>query len=84
MVGKVVLFPELEDKEKDYAFQKWDKTESVSENDFFDIREWNRNQGIFANTSNGRELALPYLKILKEKFQLKEKPLLIMKDGKSF
>ena len=82
--GKVVLFPELRNEEKDYAFQKWNKTESTSENNVFDIREWNRNEGVFANTANGRELALPYLKILKRKIPTQGETLAYYEDGKSF
>ena len=82
--GKVVLFPELRNEEKEYAFQKWNKTESFSENNFFDIREWNRNEGVFANTANGRELALPYLKILKRKIPTQGETLAYYEDGKSF
>ena len=82
--GKVVLFPELRNEEKDYAFQKWNKTESTSENNVFDIREWNRNEGVFANTANGRELALHYLKILKRKIPTQGETLAYYEDGKSF
>ena len=82
--GKIVLFPESENEDQEYKFQNWEKIESASKNNFFEIQEWNRNEGIFANTANGRELALPYLKILKKKFPLKEKLLLFTKTVKVF
>ena len=66
------------------TFQKWNAIESASKNDFFEISEWNRNQGIFANTANGRELALPYLKILQRKIPKEGETLAFYKDGESF
>lgn len=82
--GRIVYFPDFEDKDNSLSFQSWDSTESVSNNDFFEISEWNRNQGIFANTANGRELALPYLKILKRKIPKEGETLAFYKDGASF
>ena len=81
--GKIVLFPESENEDQEYKSQNWEKIESASKNNFFEIQEWNRNEGIFENTANGRELALPYLKILKRKIPT-EGETLAHKDGKSF
>ena len=82
--GKVVLFPTSENKDESYKFQSWGKIQSASPNNFFEIQEWNRNEGIFANTANGKELALPYLKILKRKIPTEGETLAFYKDGKSF
>lgn len=82
--GKIILFPESENEDQEYKFQNWEKIESASKNNFFEIQEWNRNEGIFANTANGRELALPYLKILKRKIPTEGETLAFYKDGKSF
>ena len=82
--GRIVLFPDFENKDKSDTFQKWRATEAVSDNNFFEISEWNRNQGIFANTVNGRELGLPYLKILKRNIPTEGETLAFYKDGSSF
>ena len=82
--GRVVHFPDFDDNEKSYSFQSWKTTESASKNDLFQISEWNRNQGIFSNTANGRELALPYLKIHKRKIPKEGETLAFYKDGESF
>ena len=82
--GRIVLFPDFDDNDKAYKFQNWKATETVSENDFFEISEWNRNQGIFANTANGRELALPYLKTLRRSIPSEGESLAFFKDGESF
>ena len=82
--GRIALFPEFEKESKSYAFQKWKTTESSSENNFFEISEWKRDQGIFANTANGRELALPFLKILQRKVPSEGESLAFYKSGESF
>ena len=82
--GRIVLFPSYEKNEKSYTFQKWRTTEAVSGNNYFEITEWNRNQGIFANTVNGRELALPYLKTIKRNIPTEGVSLAFYKDGESF
>jgi hypothetical protein len=82
--GRIVLFPNLENNYKSYTLQKWRATETVSDNNFFEISEWNRNQGIFANTVNGRELALPYLKTRKRNIPTEGETLAYYNDGESF
>ncbi|MAK46258.1 MAG: hypothetical protein CMI24_03210 [Opitutae bacterium] len=82
--GRVVNFPDFDGNNKPQTFQNWNAIESASKNDFFQISEWNRNQGIFANTANGRELALPYLKILQRKIPKEGETLAFYKDGESF
>ena len=82
--GNALLFPEIEDNDKSYSFQKWGNTETISKNVLFEISEWNRNEGIFANTANQRELGLSYLKISKRKIPSEGNTLAFYKDGKSF
>ena len=82
--GTALLFPELEDNDKSYSFQKWGNTETISKNLLFEISEWNRNEGIFANTANQRELGLSYLKISKRKIPSEGNTLAFYMDGKSF
>ena len=82
--GRLVLFPEENKNEKSYAFQKWQASEDLSEDEFFEVSEWKRDQGIFANTANGRALALPYLKILQRKIPTEGESLAFYRGGESF
>ena len=82
--GRIVLFPEENKNEKSYSFQKWQVSEDLSEDEFFEVSEWKRDQGIFANTANGRELALPYLKIIQRKIPAAGESLAFYRGGESF
>ena len=82
--GVVIFFPSEESKNKIFTFQKWGDYKILSEDDFCSVREWIRNEGVFANTANGKELPLSHLKIQKRIIPLEGQPLAFYTDGNNF
>ncbi len=82
--GMVVLFPSANTNDKNIKLQTWSPNETKSQDGFFTLSEWNKNEGVFANTTNGKELPLSYLKILQRVIPQLGQPLAFYADGQSF
>jgi hypothetical protein len=82
--GMVVLFPSANTNDKNIKLQTWSPNETKSQDGFFTLSEWNKNEGVFANTTNGKELPLSYLKIRQRVIPQLGQPLAFYADGQSF
>lgn len=82
--GNIVLFPDKSDGRKKQILQNWSPLEISTENNNFTITEWNKNGGILANTANGKELPLSFIKVKQRRVPQEGLPLAYYRDGKTF